>query len=103
MVTLFCLVVTILTQVTCSKVVYRETRLGTVSGNLVTAPTVQYEEYLGIPYAEPPLGYLRFLPPVPLNTLKDKENKRYHTAPPACPQVMPGSVKGEVVVVGVMG
>ena len=45
------------------------TKLGTIIGQyhraVVFGEEVYYETYLGIQYAEPPVGYLRFMKPVP--------------------------------------
>ncbi|CAN7951874.1 unnamed protein product, partial [Ixodes pacificus] len=45
--------------------VVRETKLGKVRGNLVRVDSTDVEEYRGIPFAEPPVGDLRFKEPVP--------------------------------------
>ncbi|CAN7936945.1 unnamed protein product [Ixodes hexagonus] len=45
--------------------VVRETKLGKVRGNLVEAFDTMVEEYKSIPFAEPPIGHLRFKEPVP--------------------------------------
>ncbi|KAG0430055.1 hypothetical protein HPB47_023052 [Ixodes persulcatus] len=45
--------------------VVRETKLGKVRGKLVRVDATMVEEYKGIPFAEPPIGDLRFKEPVP--------------------------------------
>ncbi|XP_013408925.1 carboxylesterase 1C [Lingula anatina] len=42
-----------------------ETKLGKIRGKTETVNGKKIDVYLGIPYAEPPLGYLRFRKPVP--------------------------------------
>ena len=42
------------------------TSVGAFVGNLVTFGDKSVSVFLGIPYAKPPLGSLRFKPPVPL-------------------------------------
>ncbi len=45
-----------------------ETSLGTIKGSLVKSPQGEdVEEYLGIPFAKPPLGELRYSDPVPVD------------------------------------
>ncbi|XP_058463058.1 esterase B1-like [Malaya genurostris] len=47
------------------------TKLGNVSGVKATLPNgLNWYWYKGIPYAEPPVGNLRFMPPVPLERFK---------------------------------
>jgi len=43
------------------------TTSGLVSGHASSNASAQVSEYLGIPYAEPPVGDLRFAPPVRYN------------------------------------
>ncbi|KAG0430053.1 hypothetical protein HPB47_023050 [Ixodes persulcatus] len=50
--------------------VQRETKLGTLRGNRRKVLDTVIEEYLGIPYAEPPTGDLRFKEPVPRSPWK---------------------------------
>jgi len=55
-------------------VVVVETSLGGIRGRVVSAPQgdltgVTVDEYLGIPFAVPPVGQLRFADPVPLDRL----------------------------------
>jgi len=48
-----------------------QTSNGTIRGRVVDAPHAgsRVAEYLGIPFAQPPLGDLRYADPVPLDTL----------------------------------
>jgi len=53
-----------------------KTSLGDIRGRVVAAPQgdrtgvrATVDEYLGIPFAVPPLGQLRFADPVPLDRL----------------------------------
>ena len=53
--------------------IYAETQLGTIKGRLVRAPggRQEVEEYLGIPFAKPPVGDLRYSDPVPVDKFQD--------------------------------
>ncbi|KAL1418010.1 hypothetical protein MTO96_005996 [Rhipicephalus appendiculatus] len=65
--------------------VTRNTTLGLVKGNRLEVLGRTVEEYVGIPYAKPPTGGLRFTPPQPAepwNGTLDTRSKRT-----ACPQV----------------
>ena len=42
------------------------TRLGAVRGLKVTEKEATHYQLLGVPYAEPPVGKLRFRPPAPV-------------------------------------
>ena len=57
-----------------------KTSVGTIRGRIVDAPqggrTVA--EYLGIPFARPPLGELRYADPVPLDTLPSGISQLQH-------------------------
>ena len=54
-----------------------EINSGTVYGKLVKSPQgTDVEQYLGIPFAKPPIGDLRFANPVPLSKF-DGGNQRY--------------------------
>ncbi|KAI5641557.1 carboxylesterase family domain-containing protein [Phthorimaea operculella] len=55
----------------------------------------QVEAYLGVPYATPPLGSLRYMPPV---TPSQWRTTRLADAPgPACPQAPPKATPREEV------
>ncbi|KAH8028019.1 hypothetical protein HPB51_012605 [Rhipicephalus microplus] len=45
--------------------VERPTKTGPVGGRWIQVLGTMIEEYRGIPYAQPPVGELRFKPPVP--------------------------------------
>ncbi|KAH7932690.1 hypothetical protein HPB49_001142 [Dermacentor silvarum] len=69
--------------------VERETTEGTVRGKLVHALGKSVEEYRGIPFAEPPVGNLRFLPPQPKSAWDGTLDVTARST--ACPQVaVPG-------------
>lgn len=66
--------------------VERVTRLGSVGGNRLEVLGRKVEEYRGIPFAQPPVGRLRFLPPQPVKPwegIVDATSRRT-----ACPQVV---------------
>ncbi|KAL0883078.1 hypothetical protein ABMA27_016544 [Loxostege sticticalis] len=65
----------------CSVVI---TTTGPVRGKLVQDEHVSYYAYLGIPYAEPPKGDLRFKPPIPKQAWTQVLNATDHG--PVCPQ-----------------
>jgi hypothetical protein len=49
-----------------------KTTSGTVTGHRATlAGNSDVSEYLGIPYVQPPIGKLRWMPPVHLNSTKE--------------------------------
>lgn len=74
--------------------VERETALGSVSGRKLNILNTIVEEYVGIPYAKPPLGDLRFLPPVPMEPWEGTYNATQKRT--GCPQVVhPGIMAGE--------
>ena len=68
-----------------AETVERQTRLGTVVGQAVEGP-VPYQAFLGVPFAQPPLNELRFLPPLPLDHWEGQTLKALEP-PPACPQL----------------
>lgn len=63
------------------------TRYGTLRG--IAARTSDVEIYYGVPYATPPLGSLRYMPPVTPTTWRGI--KLADTMPAACPQKPPKS------------
>ncbi|XP_057328114.1 neuroligin-1-like isoform X1 [Microplitis mediator] len=65
------------------------TRYGTLRGIVARSMSVEgVEAYLGVPYATPPLGALRYMPPV--TPTQWRGTKLADTLPPACPQKIPG-------------
>ncbi|KAH7933080.1 hypothetical protein HPB49_007922 [Dermacentor silvarum] len=68
----------------------KTTRLGRVRGNQLEMLGRKVEEYRGIPFAQPPVGRLRFLPPKPAKPwdgILDATNRRT-----ACSQVRFSSI-----------
>ncbi|XP_070383888.1 acetylcholinesterase-like [Dermacentor albipictus] len=66
--------------------IVKDTRLGRIRGNRLEVLGHAVDEFRGIPYAQPPLGALRFQPPLPGGPWKgtlDARSKRT-----ACPQVI---------------
>ena len=55
--------------------------------------TTSLQEYLGLPYASPPLGPLRFLPPSPASPWSGGETSGL-ARKPSCPQLQEGGVTG---------
>nr|XP_050046803.2 acetylcholinesterase-like [Dermacentor andersoni] len=68
-----------------ASVVIKDTRLGQIKGNRLNVLGRAVEEYRGIPYAQPPLGRLRFRPPVPAEPWEGTLDGRSRRT--ACPQV----------------
>lgn len=66
--------------------VRRATRLGPVLGKEITVLGTTVEQYLSIPFAEPPLGRLRFRPPLPARPWVRTYDARSRRT--ACPQPM---------------
>uniref|UniRef100_A0A1A9WXD2 Carboxylesterase type B domain-containing protein n=1 Tax=Glossina brevipalpis TaxID=37001 RepID=A0A1A9WXD2_9MUSC len=63
-----------------------KTKYGLVRGIIVrSSPLV--EAYLGVPYASPPVGSLRFMPPITPSTWKNVRNADRFSA--VCPQTVP--------------
>lgn len=80
---------------TCAAAVVRNTTLGAVFGNKLTILNTTVEEYIGIPYAEPPLGDLRFMPPRPKEPWQGTYIASHLRT--GCPQrVIPGALAGTV-------
>ena len=74
--------------------VERQTALGTIVGQTVESPWVHYEAFYGVPYAQPPVDQLRFLPPVPAAEWEGGTLKALDP-PPMCPQLDGDQVVGE--------
>lgn len=64
--------------------VERQTTLGAVSGRQLNLLNTIVEEYVGIPYAKPPLGDLRSLAPLPMEPWQGTLNATQ--GPTGCPQ-----------------
>ncbi|KAK0163026.1 hypothetical protein PV327_006740 [Microctonus hyperodae] len=65
------------------------THYGTLRGIVARSMPVEgVEAYLGVPYATPPLGALRYMPPV--TPTQWRGTRLADTLPPACPQKIPG-------------
>ncbi|KAH7934226.1 hypothetical protein HPB49_023160 [Dermacentor silvarum] len=65
--------------------VKKQTTEGMVRGNVIRALGKTVEEYRGIPFAEPPVGKLRFRPPVPKRPWEGTMDATAGNT--ACPQV----------------
>ncbi|XP_065311859.2 cholinesterase-like [Dermacentor albipictus] len=75
----------------------RETTEGTVRGKLVHSLGKPVEEYRGIPFAEPPVGNLRFRPPQPKSAWEGTLDVTSRST--ACPQVpVPGFNLGGITI-----
>ncbi|XP_013394565.1 liver carboxylesterase 1-like [Lingula anatina] len=61
----FILAITVLFMVGTNQAKILETKLGKIRGKTETLNGKEIDVYLGIPYAEPPLGHLRFRKPAP--------------------------------------
>ena len=65
---------------------------GDVRGSIKSATDgSQYAQFLGIPYAEPPLGNLRFARPKPYSQSWNKSIRDARKKPPKCLQIHPES------------
>ncbi|XP_046807819.1 uncharacterized protein LOC111681718 isoform X1 [Lucilia cuprina] len=64
-----------------------KTKYGLVRGIVVRSSPSLVEAYLGIPYASPPVGSLRFMPPITPSTWKNVRNADRFS--PVCPQNVP--------------
>ncbi|KAM7352957.1 neuroligin 2 [Cochliomyia hominivorax] len=64
-----------------------KTKYGLVRGIVVRSSPSLVEAYLGIPYASPPVGSLRFMPPITPSTWKNIRNADRFS--PVCPQNVP--------------
>ena len=71
----------------------RQTSLGKIVGHAIDGP-VPYQAFLGVPYAQPPLNQLRFLPPLPADHWEGQQLEALD-APPACPQLDGEHVVGD--------
>ena len=70
------------------------TKYGSLRGNLIKFPLSSklppIESYLGVPYATPPIGSLRFMPPVtPTHWKGVRSADKYSTV---CPQKLPNGI-----------
>ena len=64
---IFILLIEVQTYFSGKSGIYAETKLGTIRGRLAKSPQgTDVEEYLGIPFAKPPVGELRYSDPVPV-------------------------------------
>jgi len=62
----------------CTEPISAKTSIGTIRGRVVDAPqSGSVAEYLGIPFAQPPLGQLRYADPVPLDTLPSGNSRLF--------------------------
>ncbi|XP_066976079.1 neuroligin-4, Y-linked-like [Macrobrachium rosenbergii] len=66
------------------------TRYGSMQGLIVKPANRalgQVSVFYGVPYAAPPIGHLRFMPP--MSPLSWMGLKRFQDLPPVCPQKLP--------------
>ncbi|XP_075529767.1 acetylcholinesterase-like [Dermacentor variabilis] len=80
------LVAVVLTVTADESFVERQTTEGMVRGKVVRVLDKSVEEYRGIPFAEPPLGKLRFRPPLPKQPWEGTVDATAGNT--ACPQVL---------------
>lgn len=78
----------LLTTVSCcfGSDIVKDTRLGRIKGNRLEVLGHTVDEFRGIPYAQPPLGTLRFKPPQPGGPWEGTLDARSKKT--ACPQVV---------------
>lgn len=79
------LVASVLTATADDALVERQTTEGTVRGRVVRVLNNTVEQYLGIPFAQPPVGPLRFKPPLPKTPWEGTVDATAGNT--ACPQV----------------
>ncbi|KAL1480777.1 hypothetical protein MTO96_050760 [Rhipicephalus appendiculatus] len=92
---LACLLATALAATADDALVERQTTEGTVRGRVVRVMDKAVEQYLGIPFAEPPVGKLRFRPPIPKKPWQGTVDATGGNT--ACPQVAEHAIlKGNV-------
>lgn len=80
------LVASVLTATADDALVERQTTEGTVRGRVVRVLNNTVEQYLGIPFAQPPVGPLRFKPPLPKTPWEGTVDATAGNT--ACPQVL---------------
>lgn len=83
---LACLLATVLAATADKGQMERQTTEGTVRGKVVRVLDKVVEQYLGIPFAEPPVGQRRFKPPLPKKPWEGIVDAT--AANMACPQVL---------------
>eukprot|EP00058_Branchiostoma_floridae_P008028 XP_002593516.1 hypothetical protein BRAFLDRAFT_101826 [Branchiostoma floridae] len=76
-------------------------RTGTVRGTVVDVAGTQVNAYLGIPYAKPPVGELRFRPPVPPDSWEGVYNATESAAD--CYQTLGVEESGPLTGAGTLG
>ncbi|XP_063408489.1 cholinesterase 1-like [Mytilus trossulus] len=82
----FCIPLMLISSCTPMNLPIRNTVYGKVSGKIsVRVPNVEVEEYLGVPYASPPIGHLRFKRPQEPKPWKPNILETSELSP-ACPQ-----------------
>ena len=70
--------------------------LGKISGKVLRVLDVEVEAFLGIPYAKPPVGDLRFALPEAFGNVGDFDANGYG---PSCPQLNPRPIPGREEVI----
>ena len=64
-----------------------ETNTGWIHGKIAQRPWSRVRQFLGVPYAQPPLGPLRWTPPQPHDQWETVRPAQKHASP--CPQLLP--------------